>query len=1029
MKIPIWKVVLFFLIILGVGALLLPTQRELGRVFLAERDYPEAEEYLEKQYLEHPEDISNSLRYLESLDHTLDFERYEEVANSLLQKYPNDPRIHRAVAAYYENNLRPDDAAAQWEAAVKLDPDDIESRQKLISYYRLTKKYDSLIALYEQMMAQGTANESDYFELGRLYSLRGQNEDAARVYAALLTKEPKSPVAKVRLAELWESQGRIDEALALYEAAAESDPTNRDYAILYMEKAFEYGRGPAATTAMARYLKRFPDDEQLQIEVAYRMVGEGMTDQALQILQDLHRRDPTQPDAVQMMADIYHKQGKNQETIDLLVPYLQVAPPDYKSRVSLGDALTAVGRPDEAKQQYSQALDILDSEKVLSIDEHLDQIDLREKVLGVKPTPQELQQLYAAHPDSSSVASLTFYSALEQGDIALAQQAYERVETLDSTNSDLPAMAAALLLAQKKWPEAVQAYAALVESGQANQYQLQDYATALLEAGDYEEAYEVVLQLYERNPADLTLLQHMNYLLTQKKRYTLLLDLLCRFAQTNPLEPISYILIGDAQSALHCDEAAEQAWWHAYEMIMARGVGTARQDRTTVTDLALKLDRAKVARYYLEPLLLAEPEAPDILALAAAAAIGLKDWCRAYDFVERLGAVSECNDLTYLGYRISIAVGCKQWCEAKGLLERMMSAHGDNLEYQHDYALVLRQLNLDPLARRILKSLYVQGERQFAWVWDMREVLTTAGNSLGAEATLFSGEDGTSYQVYREKAVYWWNDKVRLTAGANQEHYQQIGNSSGQIAFKRDIFGVFGGADCFVNTDTVWGIFGGLPALNGKVLPFVGANGLYQRNDFRVELNLLYHEIIRLPVSALPFESTRSQVLLAVENIYCNWLHLGVSGWWEWYRLNPALNPLNSESSLGDKWFLQPRIGIVAISDVRRYIELSLQFLAASWRQGFPGAETLVDLLPQQRAIQFGVVAKQRWCIAEFEGALFESWDYARRVNAVVLRSLLNLWFTGCYVGTIGFDYQIGDSGLAGLGNSWILYLSFKLVY
>jgi tetratricopeptide (TPR) repeat protein len=1030
MKIPTWRVLLFFAILFAISLFIVPTSRELGWVFSSQQDYPQAEKYLRRDYKQHPQDISNDLRYLEALDHNLQFQQYEEVADQLLQRFPDDPQLHQAVGNYYETNLRLGEASQQWAEVVRLDPTNTDTREKLLSYYSLSQNYAGLTQTYQTLISQGVARPDDYLELGRLYTARGENQQAAQVYAQLLGRDSKNSAGLVRLAEIWEAEGKTDEALSLYEAAAETDPKNQDYALLYLDRAFKLNRGEETNAALKRYLKRFPNDQQFQLQIAYLYTQNGDLDGALSVLQRIHQENPTQPETVYMMAEIYQRQGKTDLLIDLLRTYNESAPSDYQTYEMLGDAYQSAGRTKEANAQYQKALAILESVGARSFDQQLAELSLRQKIGTNPPTVQEVRALFEANPSSAAAADLTFSIALEGKETDLADQAFQRFQALSPNDPSLLEKRASLLFAESKWREAVQAYAQLIQAGRASRWDRADYATALGNAHQYNKALQVLEGLREESPNDFSIVSSMSDFLLKEGRVDGAIDLLCQFAQSHPDDPRAYIQIGEILSARHDEERAKCVWWQAYEVVQRVGIGKSVEERLRAINLFINLERYCEAQCHLGPLLDGDPTNRDLLAAALAIAFQTQNYRRGRALLEWYGDVVSRCDMTYLNYRIMLMTEMKCWWEAKHLLEQAICVEPREWGHQHDYGLVLMQLNGAPLAKRVFKSLYWQWDRDFAFIWDMRQSLLDGGHELMAEATFFSGVTKIDYQIYRETARWWLNDHIRLSVGANEEHYHEAGNLSlGQVPFSSDIFGVFGRAELLLNSTTTVGVVGGLPWLEHTLIPFVGVNGLYRRNSLQIAFAAMYNEILRLPIVAVLYQSKVNRVLLSAENIYYDWLHVGVSGWWEWYRLNPALNPIGSQSNLGNKWFFQPFIGVVAISDAYRYIELTMQFLASNWHQGFPGAASVVDLLPEQRVIQVGAVAKQRWRCAEFEGAVFEAWDWARRVNMVLLRALLNLWFTECYVGTWGFDYQIGDSGLASLGSSWILYLSLRLLF
>jgi len=88
---------------------------------------------------------------------------------------------------------------------------------------------------FKKSIDLGFENESSWFFLGKVQSLRGNLAGSVESYTKALEFEPKHHDARFALGEVYFRQRRLDDALALYEAMVEHDP--RDPMALA-----EYGR-------------------------------------------------------------------------------------------------------------------------------------------------------------------------------------------------------------------------------------------------------------------------------------------------------------------------------------------------------------------------------------------------------------------------------------------------------------------------------------------------------------------------------------------------------------------------------------------------------------------------------------------------------------------------------------------------------------------------------------------------------------------------------------------------------------------
>ena len=93
-------------------------------------------------------------------------------------------------------------------------------------------------ARVRQVMGGGKARRDDnprtrllamFLEAAQLYNVEGRSDDAVRVYQNILRADPTNAEAAVRIGDIYAEQKRRDVALAMYERAVRLQPANAEY--------------------------------------------------------------------------------------------------------------------------------------------------------------------------------------------------------------------------------------------------------------------------------------------------------------------------------------------------------------------------------------------------------------------------------------------------------------------------------------------------------------------------------------------------------------------------------------------------------------------------------------------------------------------------------------------------------------------------------------------------------------------------------------------------------------------------------
>ncbi len=117
-----------------------------------------------------------------------------------------------------------EEAIEIYERIVKGAPGDLESRAQLATLYTRTKQYEKVVQTYSKLLE--TDPENTKYQDGLVYSLRvaGKGNEALEIAQAYVQTYPEVAIHYARLARLYESEGKVDVAIAYYEKAIELAP-------------------------------------------------------------------------------------------------------------------------------------------------------------------------------------------------------------------------------------------------------------------------------------------------------------------------------------------------------------------------------------------------------------------------------------------------------------------------------------------------------------------------------------------------------------------------------------------------------------------------------------------------------------------------------------------------------------------------------------------------------------------------------------------------------------------------------------
>jgi tetratricopeptide (TPR) repeat protein len=206
---------IFFAIVLYLGTMLLPTKREMGNLFFKNNDVKNANYYLNQQFLDDKNDVSNMKRYLLVLIEERKNKEIENIGDTFLKLHPENIEINQIMAKYCEDNMFFDKAEKYWKNIFLLDKQgkDVAVFEKLLNYYTFTKNYDEIINIYEHKNINGNASLDILYSLGQVYLQKMDIDNAEKVYNQILKNYPKETNVFSYLEYIYLFRGEKDKLL------------------------------------------------------------------------------------------------------------------------------------------------------------------------------------------------------------------------------------------------------------------------------------------------------------------------------------------------------------------------------------------------------------------------------------------------------------------------------------------------------------------------------------------------------------------------------------------------------------------------------------------------------------------------------------------------------------------------------------------------------------------------------------------------------------------------------------------------
>ncbi|MBC8138589.1 MAG: tetratricopeptide repeat protein [Fibrella sp.] len=270
----------------------------------------------------------------------------------------HDPVARRGLALVAEKDKYWEDAAAQYEAILKITPNDHDSRRR---YAGVLLYMDRKEEAYRQFYTLATLLPKDtkfLKELATFFFQEKQYAKARGAYEQALERDPNDADAMLGVAQTLVSEVRKKEARDAFERTLKADPKRETAYLLLAQLYIDDGADPEALQVLERLLVAVPGSNAGRWQLIERYELAGKDTEALREIAKLTLRqgDPNRTRYRLATGNLHLKRERWAEAAAEFERLVAEEPENPDIVVALADAYGKAGRKSDADTQYTNAV-------------------------------------------------------------------------------------------------------------------------------------------------------------------------------------------------------------------------------------------------------------------------------------------------------------------------------------------------------------------------------------------------------------------------------------------------------------------------------------------------------------------------------------------------------------------------------------------------------------------------------------------------------------------------------------------------
>ncbi len=294
-----------------------------------------------------------------------------EEYKTALNADPDSAELNDELADLYFRTGRVHDAEMTAKNLLKTSPDDVdahkllgriylrelgENQQGVSSTSPAGNVLDQAIAEFEKIVELQPSDVENRMVLGQLYNVKHEPQKAEDEFKSALAIQPDSEDVVLNLARIYADSGDIQHSIKVIEAVPEASRTPK----MEFTLGAAYDQLKDSKDAIAAYKRAAdlePGDLQTIDALAEALLNDDQLDEALKQYRILAEADPENSEALVHIAEIQRRQGKYTDALATIQRARKLDPTSLDAGYNEGILLDVLGHLDEAAQTFQSMVD------------------------------------------------------------------------------------------------------------------------------------------------------------------------------------------------------------------------------------------------------------------------------------------------------------------------------------------------------------------------------------------------------------------------------------------------------------------------------------------------------------------------------------------------------------------------------------------------------------------------------------------------------------------------------------------------
>jgi tetratricopeptide (TPR) repeat protein len=269
---------------------------------------------------------------------------------------PQDPQGPFLVGVGLRAEGKVTEARKQFEAALAMAPGFTDAVVQLVNLKLADKDQAGAVELVKQQIAAAKSPGPLYEVLGNIYLAQRKTDEAEKAFLKAIELEPRLVASYTNLAVIYNTEKKVDQAIAKLEDARKVAPTNLSPLMMLGMLQQQRGNVAKAQEAYTQALAINPRFAPAANNLAWLYSeNNGDKEKALQLAQMAKEISPDDPSISDTLGWILYKRGVYQRALALFEESAAKLPDNPTIQYHLGLAYAKVGNKDGARKALNAA--------------------------------------------------------------------------------------------------------------------------------------------------------------------------------------------------------------------------------------------------------------------------------------------------------------------------------------------------------------------------------------------------------------------------------------------------------------------------------------------------------------------------------------------------------------------------------------------------------------------------------------------------------------------------------------------------